>query len=296
MLPITVLERVIRRAPLGLRCRDLARETVVSDGLTVLAWPLGRPAERRAALVSPLSGIHGFRSLPGLRGYEVGELPADAWCGSPPYAGALPAGELAELEGLVSGALAPPFANFVVTIDDRLGRFLPQTLFLCLPRESVLEVPLFAAPARPTPPGLGVVRAELWERAANRPASWALLTARADGETYVGLADARGMAVIFLPYARPLPPLVGSPPYGGAALDQLSWPVRIELFYQPAQQRRLAGRDVPDTRSLLEQAAARIYPQDAASAATSFIEPALAFRRELVLATAGQSRLLVDPI
>jgi hypothetical protein len=296
MLPVKVLESLIRRAPLGLRCRDLAREAVVSDGLTVLAWPLGRPAERRAALVSPISGIHGFRSLPGLGDYETGALPADAWCGSPPYGGALPAGNLTDLEGLVSGASAPPFANFVVTIDDRLGRFLPQTLFLCLPRESLLEVPLFPAPARPTPPGLGVVRAELRERAAGRPAGWALVTARADGESYVGLADARGMVVIFLPYARPLPPLVGSPPYGGAALDQLSWPVRIEVFYQPAQQRRLAGRDVPDTRSLLEQAAARIYPQDADSAAVGFIEPALAFRRELILATAGMSRLLVDPV
>jgi hypothetical protein len=296
MLSVQVLEQLIRRAPLGLRFRDLTREAPVSDGLAVSAWPLGRPAERREAVVSPASGVYGFRTLPGLGSYEAGERPADDWCGSPPYGSAVPAGELPELGGIIGGASAPPFANFVVSVDDARGRYLPQTLFLCLPRERLLEVPLFSAPARPTPPGLGVVRAELWERSANRPAAWAMLTARADGETFVGLADARGMAVVFLPYARPLPPLAGSPPYGGAALDQLQWPLRVEVFYQPAQQRRVAGRAVPDTRSLLEQAAARIFTQDSAGGQVEFITPALAFRQELLLKTAGGSRLLVDPV
>jgi hypothetical protein len=298
MLPVTVLESVVRRAPLGIRFYDLARGANVGGGLTVKAWPIGRPADARDALVSPMSGIYGFRSLPGLRDFEAGDRPAAAWCGSPPYGGSLEAAEvdLEALRALVRGGGEPPLANFVVTVQDREGRFLPQTLFLCLPREQLLEAPLFSSPARPALPGAGVMRAELWERGRNRPAAWALVAAQADGLTFVGVADARGMAVIFLPYARPLPPMVGSPPYGGMPLGGLSWPLRVEVLYQPDRQRFLAGRAIPDTRSVIEQPIAHIYRTDSAAGAVDYIEPALTFRQDLVLATAGNSRLLVDPV
>jgi hypothetical protein len=230
---------------------------------------------------SPLSGIYGFRSLPGLRPFETGDRPASDWCDP---AGDSPPGDTA--------------ANFVVTVEDRRQRFLPQALHLCLPRERLMEVPLFSAPARAPLPGLAVLHGELWDRAHARPAAWAMITASTAAATYVGLADARGMATLFVPYASTLPPLQGSPPQGSGDVDQLSWPLVIQVFYQPAQQQPVPGLDWPETRSILEQHRAAVY--DTPLNHGPSITRSLRFGQDLVISTEGldpphQSRLLVDP-
>jgi hypothetical protein len=115
---VVVLETLIRRAPLGIRFVDLARGGTVSDDLAVAAWPLAAPALQQSAVCSPLSGIYGFRTLPGLRGYEVGEQPADDWCASPPAAPpGIDPGDLAALRDLVDAA-GSTTANFAVAIED----------------------------------------------------------------------------------------------------------------------------------------------------------------------------------
>jgi hypothetical protein len=139
-----------------------------------------------------------------------------------------------------------------------------------------------------------VVRGEVWTRGGG-PAAWALVTASVDSATtYAAVTDERGMFIMFLPYASPLPALVGSPPYGGAPIERLSWPLTIEVFYQPTRQRRVAGRAPPDTRSILEQPAAQVYSFDAAAGRASSLERQLGFGQELVVATNGRSRLLID--
>jgi hypothetical protein len=75
------LETVIRRAPLGMRFVDIIRDVTVSDSLLVQAWQYGTTGLKQIALTSPVSGVYGFRSLPGLARYEVGERPASDWCG-----------------------------------------------------------------------------------------------------------------------------------------------------------------------------------------------------------------------
>lgn len=297
---VVVLERITRRAPLGMRLLDLVRGAAVTDGLVVTARELGRATPVLVAQRSPFSGVYGFRSLPGLRGFEIGERPAVDWCSSPPEIAAsdllddgLTLDEVREL--LAYSSPATP-ASFVVTVTDTRGRFLPVVLTLCLPREHLLEIPLFSAPARPSPPGLAAVRGELRRADDSGPASWAMVTATVDEVTHVGLADRRGVWTVFLPYASPLPPPVGSPASGSVPLDALSWPTTVRVFYEPGRQRRVEGsrpEDPPDARSILEQGAARIHDRPAV-AGLAVTRP-LRLHAELVVATQGRSELLVEP-
>lgn len=305
MAQFYALETVIRRAPLGLRFVDLVQAATVSDGLEVATWPAGATRGVIPAARSPVSGAFGFRSLPGLLAYEVGERPASDWC----VVGLSPSEptpeellDLNNLRSLLEEEAGGPTANFVVYVADRLGRYLPQVLPLCLPRESLLEVPLFSAPARRPPPGLGVVRGELRERGSDTPAGWALVAASPDGvRTYVGIADARGMFTLFIPYAGALPPLVGSPPHGATDIGQLAWPLTLRVFYQPSHLRRVAlpqevappgGQGPPETRSILEQTAAQVYASPGVPA-SSIVQP-LRFGQDLIVRTGDGPRLLVD--
>jgi hypothetical protein len=291
------LETTIRRAPLGLRFVDLARSVDVTDGLTVRAWRLGTSWPVFDAFRSPLSGVYGFRSLPGFRRFEVGEANADAWCsppGSPPSSP--PSGDFGELADTLDGGRPP---NFIVTVEDGLRRFLPQVLLMCLPKERLVEVPLFSATARPAPSGMAVIRGQAWDRVADAPARWALVTAQAgDLGPYAGLADERGAFTLFMPYASPLPPLIGSPPYGSVAVDEMNWPVTVEVLYEPSLQRFAGGLTIPDTKSIIYQRPAQVYARPGLH--DSSLARSLRFGQELLVATEdllppNQSRLLVDP-
>jgi hypothetical protein len=203
----------------------------------------------------------------------VGDQEAAAFCSSPPEGGV---------------------PNFVVSVEDEQERFLPQTLLLCLPKEKLLEVPLFSAPARAGWPGMGVVRGEVWDNSGDRPAGWAFVAASSGpGSTYTAVADERGMFVLFLPYAGSLPALVGSPPHGEAGVDQVSWPLTLEVFYQPGKLDRQAGLRAPETRSILQQARAQVL--DSLAVQGSSITRRIYLGSELVAATTGKPRLLVVP-
>jgi hypothetical protein len=299
------LETVIRRAPLGLRFLDLARAAPVADGLLVSARRLGSARPAAYAQRSPLSGVYGFRSLPGLRPYEAGEAPAIDWSGSPPDFGSPPdpgplsAEDLADPNALrrLLGAGQPPLpANFVVRVEDLFGRFIPEVLTLWLPRTHLIEVPLFSSAARPAPPGLGVVRGDVEHQDRGGPASWAFLTASLDGAVYAAVADGEGRFQLFLPYSGALPPLAGSPPHGSGSIDQLTWPVTIQVFYEPNEQQPVEGlrtEDPPDVRSILGQSLAKVY-----STPTTFADSIVRSIRlgaELIVKTETLSQLLVDP-
>jgi hypothetical protein len=295
------LETVTLRAPLGLRFLDLVRGVSVNDGLVVTAWAAGTTEPKLTALRSPLSGVYGFRNLTGLRAFEMDEQPASDWCGSPPE-GSPPeptAEELTDLDTLrglyIAAEESPPRANFIVSVEDRMERFLPQTLMMCLPKERLIEVPLLSSPARLAPAGLGVVRGEVIRQQDGQPAAWALVSASPDnGVTdYVAITDERGMFTVFVPYASPLPSLQGSPPHGSGTIDQLTWPLTIRVFYQPSRQRFVPNLAPPDMQSLLEQAGAEIYDQIGVHGST-LMRP-LRFGVDLVVTTVYQSQLLVDP-
>jgi hypothetical protein len=293
------LETVIRRAPLGMRFLDLVRGVSVTDGLVVSAWQIGTSGPRQVAFTSPMSGVYGFRTLPGFRPFEVGERPASDWCASPPDVGEPTADELTSLDalqGLLRAEESPPAgANFIVFVEDGQGRFLPQVMLMCLPKERLVEVPLLSSPARLAPAGLGVVHGELAVQGSQplKPASWALVAASLDSHTYVGVADARGMFILFVPYASALPPLEGSPPHGSGNIDLLTWPLTISVFYQPSRQQFVPDLEPPDTLSILEQGRATVY--DRVGVPGSNLVRSIRFGADLVVATVGQSQLLVDP-
>jgi len=296
------LEKVTRRAPLGLRFLDLTRGVPVTDGLVVTAWPKGTNGPKQMAMRSPLSGVYGFRSLPGFGRFERAERPASDWCGppetSPPELTAEDLTNLNTLHGLLSTDENAPRANYIVYVVDQMERFLPQVLLMCLPKEQLIEVPLFSSPARSAPVGSGIVRGELLDQSANpkKPASWALVTASPDDNvtTYVSIADARGMFTLFIPYASALPPLEGSPPRSSGTIDQLTWRLTIQVFYQPSRQTIVTGLKPPDILSSLDQERTNVYDEGNV-AGPSLFRP-ISFGGDLVVKTPGQSQLLVDAV
>jgi hypothetical protein len=293
MLSFLKLETVTRRAPLGIRFVDIVREVGISDSLVVQAWQKGTSGPKLTALASPLSGVYGFRTLPGLGDFEVGRRPASDWCGPAPDTS--PPSDIRASGAIYGWVTADEYeakANFIVTVEDRLGRFLPQSLSMCLPKEKLIEVPLFSSPARPVLPGLGIIRGEL-ATPAGIPAGWGLVTAILGDRNYVTEADARGMFVIFVPYAR-FPVLQnGGFPQGNVLIDQLAWDVTIQVAYEPSKQLFIAGVAAPDSLSILQQGSATVYGQ----VGTPLVElqTKIYFGQELVVRTGDLSQLLIDP-
>jgi hypothetical protein len=63
---IRPLERHSYRAPLALECVDGVTGAVISDGLTATVWRRDDPDTQVTARRSPLSGLLGVKSLPGM--------------------------------------------------------------------------------------------------------------------------------------------------------------------------------------------------------------------------------------
>lgn len=266
-MPFVSLEKVVRRAPLGLRFKDIARDVAVTAGLRVQAQPRNTTLPPQTALRSPVSGIYGFRALPGLRAYEWGLRPASDWC---------------------PGNGTPEEANFVITVEDQQGRFLPQVLLICLPKTQLVEVPLYSGPARTPPGGYAVIRGEVWHNAAAVPAAWAVVTATPGG--YATVTDARGLFALFIP-----PPLLAdAPAFGTVPVTELQWPLTFRVLYAPDTQVTVLADYPPSTTSIVSQAAATVF--DTLTVSGASLTRNLSYGQELILTTTGQSRLLVNPL
>lgn len=268
------LEKIIRRAPLGVRFIDMVRNVPVEDGLRVTVWPLGQAGLAQLAERSPVSGTYGLRTLPGMRAYETGDAPATDWC-----AGVDEASE----------------ANFALFVEDTWGRFLPQARRLCLPKETLLQLELVSSPSRPPVAGFNLVVGEVWDQVNVVPAAWALVAT--SDEQYVTIADGRGMFALYVPL--PPPPANGA---GTASLGDLTWDLSFRVRYQPDHQVAIAGAPAPDTVSIIEQGFATLYDTfvegDAIATQTaSSITRPFALGGDLVLRTHGEgiTRLLLQP-
>ncbi len=268
------LEKVIRRAPLGVRFIDMVRNVPVEDGLRVTVWPLGQPMLAQRAERSPVSGTYGVRTLPGMRAYESGDAPATEWC-----AGVDESGE----------------ANFALHIEDTWGRFLPQARRLCLPKETLLQLELVSSPSRPRVAGFILVVGEVWDQEIDGPAGWALVGT--SDEQYVTIADNRGMFALYVPL--PAPPANG---IGASSLGDLTWDLSFRVRYHPDHQVTITGAAAPDTASIVEQPFATLYNTfvegDAtATQTTSSILRQFKLGGDLVLRTEGEgiTRLLLQP-
>lgn len=228
-LPYVKLERVTRVAALGVRFFDPVRQRVVSDLVVHAYWP--GSTRRPQPLHAGPSGIFALHST----GPEWIDLEATA--GTDAFWGHLPAPR-----------------NVLLAVRDPAGRFLPFTLpapvpppgtgpgqlftpdcLLASPASlpwAIDAVPLFAAPAGVAPEGMAVVRADLWNLPADRPAAGAVLAVSFDGRGIGwGMADARGSVVAVVPYPEPVDFTPGSPGAGESPWSQ-TWELEIAVAVQ----------------------------------------------------------------
>ncbi|MCB0105867.1 MAG: hypothetical protein KDE53_08155 [Caldilineaceae bacterium] len=278
------LEQVQTTTLLGIRFWDPAREAQITDGLTVTVTPVATPYPSPVTAFRTASGIYAFQGIAGLRALEHG--PATS--------------------------TSPPFTlRYQLQVTDAQQRFLPTVADIELPLsyrglyrpgatgsppdeddDAATRFYLFSAPTRTPPPGLAVVRAQLYDQLANGPAAFALLEVQTPLGLWFGLSAANGSAAVILPYPTFTRSLEnGSPP---PLVAQQQWPLTVRIYYEPAVQSFSNGQAVPDLGSIRRQ-------QQAQSFATAEGPPAneqtgqLIFETETHLATAGLSHLLVAP-
>ncbi|HEY9108603.1 MAG TPA: hypothetical protein VIN58_18150 [Roseateles sp.] len=202
-------------------------------------------------------------------------------------------------------ASPPATRRYDLKVEDALGRYLPMTVPADLPHDGLFEptclthspavdtiaephVPLFCAPARTVPAGVGEVRVEL--RLASdpeQPAAWALLELRlqADGRLLArGLADARGCALLLCALPAPVDlPLGGSPAHIVPPLAE--WPVRLQAFWSPA----IAAATVPDLCALQSLPPVPLLQDLSASPPTPLAPALLVAGSPLVIRGSGSS-------
>jgi len=254
---------------LGVMFRDAFDGRVVSDGLRVR---LSDPQQPHASPRSLSANGYGAFACHRLRGMPV-----------PPSS-------------------PPTTRRYDLKVEEALGRYLPMTVPADLPHDGLFEptcltpspastephVPLFCAPARTVPAGVGEVRVEL--RLASdpdRPAAWALLELRlqADGRLLArGLADARGCALLLCALPAPVDlPLGGSPAHIVPPLAE--WPVSLHAFWSPA----IAAATVPDLCALQSLPPVSLLQDPSASPPTPLAPALLVAGSPLVIRGSGSS-------
>lgn len=290
MTDIAVLERVVRVTPLGVRLRDVATGSFVTDGLTADVYPRVEPERRTRAIVNRAS-VFVFNGLPGMSEVERGS-------GDEPY-----------------WAAQVPRYPFVLDVQDLQRRFLPFTLNVLLPVRRLLTfgfgspltsplssplaaadrwLPIYSSPSRSLPDGMGAVRAEIVDSGTGQPAAWALLEAKAPGQLIAtGMTDAAGRVFLPLTYPKPIVTL-GSPGSPSLPVTSQTWAIDFTVRYS----RAVPPPAAPDLAAALAQPAATVW-QDVART-TPWTQATLRFGRELVLAslrTTGEPSptLLITP-
>ncbi|HEX6096527.1 MAG TPA: hypothetical protein VF432_09405 [Thermoanaerobaculia bacterium] len=284
MTAFPVLERLTLVCPLGVRFRDEATGSFVTDSLSVVVYPVSQP-EQRVTGVANTTGVFVFRGLPGLRRIEFGDEPD----------------------------LTPRF-EFILEVRDRAGRYLPYQVAVLLPQRRILTIeltsplasplsvqvgreegwlPLFSSPARSALDGLGTLRADLVDAVTGGPAAWALVEAKAGEQRLVtGMADREGRVMLPLFYPKPVITL-GSPSSSNTPLTQQTWAVDFTVRYR----RREPVPEIPDLVDVLTQPAATAWEQ--ISPLSQWTQATLQFGRELRLATASggaaTATLLITP-
>jgi hypothetical protein len=219
-------ERISRTCALGLRFLDEATGRPVSGDsfdLEAEAWPLGASNRKTTGILTP-SGIMAFHGLSGLREFENSDA-------NDPFESA-------------------PQHVFQVAVRDRAGQLLPCTFVVSAPKRGVAAfagdgsppwiaegaVPLFSAPSRPAPAGLGVIRAELHYHASGQPAAWAFVEASYSSggtrRTARGLADRQGRVIVMFAYPEGRRRAFNSSPPGDSrGISQQEWTVDLTIFH-----------------------------------------------------------------
>lgn len=275
--PLIITDRVTMVAPLGLRFHDTTTGAVVGDGLSVWAYPLGRPSAKRLAIANR-KGVYVLHHGYGLLEREHGDGSHFYW-------------EHPD----------QPNKDFVIEVTDEQQRFQPFQFTANIPVEGIYKwdtaldsplsvrttIPLFSAATRGVASGMAVVRADLWDTSTDGPAAWAVLEVFTAGKLIGrGVADEAGHIAVIFPFPTPLPfsqasppgsPL-GSPPVATSPpLTEQVWPLELRAFYTPVR----SVLPLPDLRFTLSQLAATMWAD--AEQTEILAETNLRFGRELIL-------------
>jgi hypothetical protein len=202
--------------PLGIRFWDMTLGLPIAEGLTV-ELRLGNSGGPVLTATRTASGVYAFFGLPGLHAAEY------------------PTG----------GRYGPARTfSYVVTVLDQLARYLPTMLVYTFDQTGALVsgssgpqlAYLFSAPTRTAPPGLAAVTAYIIDQDTNTAAPWALVSLQVcnDPETWQGISDETGSAMVLVPFPVAESLLLTSPPNSGqASIGTETWPLTVEIFYSP---------------------------------------------------------------
>lgn len=201
---------------LGIRFWDLTLGIPIAEGLTVELRLANSGGPILTAKLTA-AGVYAFFGLPGL---HAAEYPTSLGYGP-----------------------ARTF-SYVVTVQDQLGRYLPTVMIYTLDQTGALVsgspgiqlAYLFSASTRSVPPGLAAVTAYLIDQSTRNPASWAVVSLQvgSDPETWQGIADDTGSALVLVPYPLAQSLLLGSPPGSGQTnINADTWPLTVEVTYSP---------------------------------------------------------------
>jgi hypothetical protein len=270
-------------AVLGLRFLDHTTGLPVLAGIRATAVPVDQSGVAVPGLAGP-SGVVSFHQLPGLRDVE---FPSAELAGGP--------------------ASFPSGVEYFVMIEDGAERFLPAIFTVQLPLDPtgatlpLLDVPVFAAPARPVTPGFAAIRADLRDVDTDEPIAHAVVRVDVGGVAGIGIADGRGRVLVLVqtPVVDRL--RLGSPPgTGQAALGHQTWPVTVRVFAlsasAPAADRpglRPPWGTLPSLKTILtEQPQVSVYPVPGTSAPEW--SGMLTAGTELILRTGSFSHLSIS--
>lgn len=276
---ILKLESFTTVAPLALRFHDTASGDFVRDGLNVSAYPAGKSQSRTTA-ISNRTGVWVLHHVSSLRSLELGVGDENYW-----------------------NNLGPK-KDFVIEVSDAQRRFQPfhftealpvrgiykwTSPLLTSPPSALSSIPLYSAPTRSASSGMGVIRADLWDKQNDVPAAWAVLEGYVDDELVVrGMADEAGKIALLFPYPPPRtfavnsppgPPVTSPPAVSGPPMALQEWPVRLRALYAPDQAPTKTATQ--DLRFTLSQAEAIIWAD--ADGTQPLTEVSLLYGRELIL-------------
>ena len=237
--PFHLLERQTWIAPLGVRFRDASTGALVRGGLRVIAYPDAHRLQWTRAVANH-SGAYVLHHAWGMREFELG-VRNEPFPESP-----------------------PPRHRYTIVVNDEERRFLPTRFEADLPTVGFFQwtpagarttvdpidgsVPLYPSILGPFPPGMAVLRAELYESSSeeingvrvNKPAAWAMIEAHFNGRLLGrGIADGQGRIALVFAYPPPRDSVrVGGSPLGvgTARLPFLKqeWTIQLHAFYQPS--------------------------------------------------------------
>jgi hypothetical protein len=256
-------DRLTIVAPLGIRFRDEVTGDFVGDGLSVAVYEPGKPAGKVQAVANP-SGVYVVHHTPGLISVEHGQGDAEFWNN------------------------LPPRRSFVVAVTDTARRFQSFQVDVQLPERGILNwispfitsppdlapgIPLYSTPVRTVPPGMAVLRADLWDAVSDAPAAWAVVEALINNQLVArSIADDQGRIALIFPQPAPPPFSASSPPSGGSPpastgppLAEQTWSIALRALYGPVNPppsfpgERGPEQQLPDLRAMLSQPAATLW-------------------------------------